>query len=55
MEATPMMCPYCKHDVENPCTDMQEVQQRAASHVERCERAFNRQKDASQGQSGGSI
>jgi uncharacterized Zn finger protein (UPF0148 family) len=55
MEAAPMMCPYCKHDVESPCTDMQEVQQRAASHVERCERAFNRQKDASQGQSGGSI
>ena len=50
-----MMCPYCKHDVESPCTDMQQVQQRAASHVERCERAFNRHKDASQGQLGGSI
>ena len=50
-----MMCPYCKHDVENPCTDMQEIQQRATNHVERCERAVNRQKDASQGQSGGSI
>jgi hypothetical protein len=54
-EAAPMMCPYYKHDVENPCIDMQEVQQRAASRIERCERAFNRQKDASQGQSGGSI
>jgi hypothetical protein len=34
---------------------MQEVQQRASAHVERCERAFNRQKDARQGQSGGNI
>ena len=34
---------------------MQEVQQRAASHFECCEGAFNRPKDASQGQSGGSI
>lgn len=50
-----MMCSYCKHDVENPCTNIQEVQQRATSHVERCERSFNRQKDESQGQSGGSI
>ncbi len=50
-----MMCPYCKHDVENPCHSMQEVQQRASAHVERCERAFNRQKDARQGQSSGNI
>ena len=50
-----MMCPYCKRDVENPCHDMQEVQQRATQHVERCEDAFKRQKDASQGESGGSI
>jgi len=49
------MCPHGKHDVESPCDDMQEGQQRAASHVERRERAFNRQRDASQGQSGGSI
>jgi hypothetical protein len=55
LEAAPTMGPYCKHDVESPCTDMQQVQQRAASHVERCERAFNRHKDASQGQLGGSI
>jgi hypothetical protein len=34
---------------------MEEVQRRASDHVERCERALNRQKDASQGQSGGSI
>ena len=50
-----MMCPYCKHDVEISCTDMQEVEHRAASHVERCVRAFNCQKYARQGQSGGSI
>jgi len=50
-----MMCPYCKHDVENPCHSLREVQQRATDHVERCGKAFNRQKDASQGQLGGSI
>lgn len=50
-----MMCQYCKKDVANPCHTMQEVEQRAASHIERCERAMNRQKDASQGQVGGNI
>ena len=54
-EGVPMVCQYCKKDVGSPCHTMQEVQQRASDHVERCERAFNRQKDASQGQSGGSI
>jgi hypothetical protein len=50
-----MVCQYCKQDVDKPCHTMKEVQQRAADHVERCEKALNRQKDASQGQSGGSI
>jgi hypothetical protein len=54
-EGVLMVCQYCKKDVENPCHTMQEVQQRASDHVERCEKAHNRQKDASQGQSGGSI
>ena len=54
-ERAPMVCPYCKHDVDNPCHTIQEVQQRASDQVERCERALNRQKDASQGGSGGSI
>jgi hypothetical protein len=50
-----MVCQYCKKDVDTPCHTMQEVQQRASDHVERCKRAYDRQKDASQGQSGGSI
>jgi hypothetical protein len=50
-----MMCPYRKHDVENPCHNLREVQQRATDHVELCERAFNRQKDARQGQSGAAF
>ena len=50
-----MVCSYCKQDVNDPCRSMQEVQQRADAHVERCEKACSRQKDASQGESGGSI
>ncbi len=50
-----MVCQYCKQDVEKPCDSMKDVQQRASDHVERCEKALNRQKDASQGQDGGSI
>jgi hypothetical protein len=50
-----MVCQYCKKDVDTPCHTMEEVQRRASDHVERCERALNRQKDASQGQSGGNI
>jgi hypothetical protein len=54
-EAPLMVCQYCKKDVDTPCHTMEEVQRRASDHVERCERALNRQKDASQGQSGGNI
>ncbi len=50
-----MVCQYCKQDVDKPCHTMEDVQQRASDHVERCEKALNRQKDASQGQNGGSI
>ncbi len=50
-----MVCQYCKQDVEKPCHTIQDVQQRASDHVERCEKALNAQKDASQGQKGGSI
>lgn len=50
-----MMCQFCKQDVDNPCHSMQEVQQRASHHVERCEKALNSQQDASKGQSGGGI
>jgi hypothetical protein len=50
-----MVFQYCKQDINKPYHTMKEVQQRTADHVERCEKALNRQKDASQGQSGGSI
>lgn len=50
-----MVCQYCKQDVDKPCHSMHDVQQRASDHVERCEKALDRQKDVSQGQSGGSI
>jgi hypothetical protein len=35
-----MVCQYCKKDVDTPCHTMQEVQQRASDHVERCEGAL---------------
>ncbi|HEV2557878.1 MAG TPA: hypothetical protein VGU45_04560 [Microvirga sp.] len=50
-----MTCPYCKLDVDQPCQSMQDVQHRAEAHVDRCEKALERQKDASKGESGGSI
>jgi hypothetical protein len=34
---------------------MQDVEHRAEAHVDRCEKALERQKDASKGESGGSI
>lgn len=38
-----MMCPFCNQDVANPCHNIQEMQQRAASHIDRCERAYESQ------------
>jgi hypothetical protein len=35
-----MKCQFCHQDVDNPCHNAQEMQQRAASHVERCEHAL---------------
>lgn len=35
-----MKCPFCHQDVDNPCHDAQQMEQRATSHVERCERAL---------------
>lgn len=35
-----MRCQFCKEDVRNPCHNAQEMQQRAASHIERCEHAL---------------
>jgi hypothetical protein len=35
-----MKCQFCQQEIENPCHNAQEMQQRAASHVERCEHAL---------------
>ena len=35
-----MRCRFCKQDVDQPCHTLQEMQQRAASHIDRCERAL---------------
>jgi hypothetical protein len=43
LEATPMICAFCQQDVNEPCHNIQEMQQRAESHVDRCEHALERQ------------
>lgn len=43
MEATLMMCAFCRQDVSDPCHNIQEMQQRAEHHVDRCEHALERQ------------
>ena len=35
-----MRCQFCQQDVENPCHTTQDMQQRAAHHVDRCENAL---------------
>jgi hypothetical protein len=35
-----MICPFCKLDVANPCHNQRDMQERAKTHVERCERAL---------------
>jgi hypothetical protein len=35
-----MRCQFCKQDVDNPCHNTQEMQQRASSHIPRCEKAL---------------
>ncbi|MBL0403876.1 hypothetical protein JKG68_07870 [Microvirga aerilata] len=35
-----MKCQFCHQDVDNPCHNAEEMQQRAASHVDRCEHAL---------------
>jgi hypothetical protein len=35
-----MRCQFCHLDVENPCRSTEQMQQRAAEHVERCEHAW---------------
>ncbi|MBJ6128056.1 hypothetical protein [Microvirga splendida] len=35
-----MKCQFCHQDVDDPCHNRQELQQRAASLVDRCEHAL---------------
>lgn len=39
MEAA-MICQFCKQDVDEPCHNAEEMQQRAAAHVHNCESAL---------------
>jgi len=38
-----MICAFCQQDVNEPCHSIQDMQQRAESHIDRCENAFERQ------------
>ena len=38
-----MKCQFCQQEVDNPCHNSEEMQQRAASHVDRCEHALKDQ------------
>jgi hypothetical protein len=44
-----MKCQFCNLDVENPCRDTEQVHQRAADHVERCEHALEGEQDMGAG------
>jgi hypothetical protein len=48
-EGKPMICQYCKEDVKNPCHNRQEMQHRAASHIDRCENALKAQQGTMSG------
>jgi len=54
-----MICQFCQQDVKDPCHNVQEMRQRAMSHVERCETALKDDLidgiNPSDGQSAGSI
>jgi len=44
-----MKCQFCHQDVDDPCHNAQEMQQRAMSHVERCEHALQGQQGMAAG------
>jgi hypothetical protein len=44
-----MKCQFCHQDVDDPCHNAQQMQQRAMSHVERCEHALQAQQDMGSG------
>ena len=35
-----MICAFCHQDVKDSCHDIQEIRQRAMSHIDRCEEAL---------------
>jgi hypothetical protein len=44
-----MKCQFCQQDVDDPCHNAQEMRQRAASHVDRCEHALKDQQGMGSG------
>jgi hypothetical protein len=44
-----MKCQFCQQDIDNPCHNSEEMQQRAASHVDRCEHALKDQQGLTAG------
>ncbi len=54
-----MICQFCQQDVSAPCHNVQELRQRAMSHIERCESALKAALsdgiNPSDGRSAGSI
>lgn len=49
-----MKCQFCQQDVDDPCHDTREMQQRAARHIDRCEHALENQQSMGGANSGGS-
>jgi hypothetical protein len=47
-----MQCPFCHQDVADPCHNTQEMEQRATSHVERCEHALESREGTQAGKQG---
>jgi hypothetical protein len=44
-EVGPMICPFCKQEVDEPCRNTVEMQRRASEHIERCNNALKGSKD----------
>ncbi len=44
-----MKCQFCHQDVDNPCHNTQQMQERAASHVDHCEHALKDREGAAAG------
>ena len=35
-----MICPFCKQEVDEPCTNIVEMPRRASDHIELCNKAL---------------